>query len=115
MAQNGLVASLGLAAVIIYLAANTVLGEDGLVSYVGLQAREHELQSELASLMAQRDSLEDRAARLRPATLDRDYLEERARVLLAARRPGEMALAYFVREGCEPDAAQIQPAAHVAR
>lgn len=114
MAQNGLVASLGLGAVIIYLAANTVLGEDGLVSYVGLQARERALESELASLMAQRDRLEDRAARLRPGTLDRDYLEERARVLLGARRPGEMVLAYFPDEEGEETPAHIQPAAHVS-
>lgn len=95
MAQNGFVVSLGLAAVILYLAANTVVGEDGLVSFVGLQARERVLQAELARLKLLRDRLEDRAARLRPQTLDGDYLQERARVLLAARQPGEFTYAYF--------------------
>ncbi len=107
MAQNGFVASLGLAAVIIYLAANTVLGEDGLVSFVGLQARERALQADLARLVSLRDRLEDRAARLRPQTLDGDYLEERARVLLGAVKPGEIILAYFP-EG--EDAPETQPA-----
>lgn len=95
MAQNGFVASLGLAAVIIYLAANTVLGEDGLVSFIGLQARERALETELARLEDIRDCLEDRAARLRPQTLDGDYLEERARVLLGAQRAEEFTYAYF--------------------
>lgn len=95
MAQNGFVASLGLATVIIYLAANTVLGEDGLVSFIGLQARERALETQLARLESIRDRLEDRAARLRPQTLDGDYLEERARVLLGARRAEEFTYAYF--------------------
>jgi len=73
-----------LGAAILYLGANAVTGHQGLVSYVDLQAREHQLEARLASLKQQRLQLEARAARLQPGSLDLDYLDERARVELAA-------------------------------
>jgi cell division protein FtsB len=54
------------------------------VAYVGLQAQERSLEAQAAALEVERAALEVRAARLEPGTLDLDYLEERARVLLAA-------------------------------
>ena len=85
MAKHGSAAlSIGLGAAILYLGAHAVTGRQGLVAYVGLQAEEHVLEAQLATLEGERSQLEARAARLAPETLDLDYLEERARVLLAA-------------------------------
>jgi len=76
--------SVGLAAAILYLGAHAVTGRQGLVAYVDLQAHERALEGRVAGLERERVTLEARAARLRPATLDLDYLDERARVTLAA-------------------------------
>lgn len=85
MAKRGAAAlSLGLGAAILYLGAHAVTGRQGLVAYVNLQAQERALESRVEALEAQRAQLEARAARLRPETLDLDYLDERARITLAA-------------------------------
>lgn len=84
MAKQGAAAlSIGLGAVILYLGAHAVTGRQGLVAYVDLQAQERVLELRVAALADERAALQARAARLAPATLDRDYLDERARVLLA--------------------------------
>jgi cell division protein FtsB len=85
MAKHGAVAlSVGLGAAILYLGAHAVTGRQGLVAYVDLQAQERVLEQRVASLEEERSQLEARAARLRPETLDLDYLDERARITLAA-------------------------------
>lgn len=77
--------SIGLGAAILYLGAHAVTGRQGLVAYVNLQAEERALTQQLADLDRERKALEARAARLRPgAEFDREYLDERARVVLAA-------------------------------
>lgn len=76
--------SIGLGAAILYLGAHAVTGRQGLVAYVDLQAQERVLENRVAALELERDALEARAARLRPGTLDLDYLDERARITLAA-------------------------------
>lgn len=94
MASKGsAVLSLGLGAAILYLGAHAVTGRQGLVAYIELQARERVLASQLATLATDRAALEARAARLQPATLDLDYLDERARVLLAAGDSNELVFA----------------------
>jgi len=85
MAKHGSTAlSIGLGAAILYLGAHAVTGRQGLVAYVDLQARERTLERRVAALDAEHAELEARAARLRPETLDLDYLDERARISLAA-------------------------------
>jgi cell division protein FtsB len=85
MAKHGATAlSLGLGAAILYLGAHAVTGRQGLVAYVDLQAQARQLEQRVASLEEERAQLEARAARLRPETLDLDYLDERARITLAA-------------------------------
>jgi cell division protein FtsB len=85
--------SIGLGAAILYLGAHAVTGRQGLVAYVDLQAQERALETRVAELEAERDRLEARAARLRPATLDLEYLDERARVTLAAGDADELVFA----------------------
>ena len=94
MAKHGAAAlSLGLGAAILYLGAHAVTGRQGLVAYVDLQAQERALESRVASLEQERAQLEARAARLRPETLDLDYLDERARITLAAGDSEELVFA----------------------
>jgi cell division protein FtsB len=85
MAKHGATAlSIGLGAAILYLGAHAVTGRQGLVAYVDLQAQQRTLESRLDAVEAERAELEARASRLRAETLDLDYLDERARVTLAA-------------------------------
>ena len=94
MAKHGSTAlSISLGAAILYLGANAVTGHQGLLAYVDLQAREHALEGRLAEVRQEHASLEARASRLKPSSLDLDYLDERARVELAAGDPNEVVFA----------------------
>ncbi len=85
MAKHGATAlNIVLGGAIVYLAAHAVTGRQGLVAYVDLQAQERVLEDRVVTLNAERARLEARAARLRPESLDLDYLDERARITLAA-------------------------------
>lgn len=86
MSKHGSAAlSIGLGAAILYLGAQAVTGRQGLVAYVDLQAQERVLEERVAELTEQEAQLQARAARLQPGQhFDRDYLDERARVTLAA-------------------------------
>ena len=94
MAKHGSTAlSIGLGAAILYLGANAVTGHQGLMAFVDLQARERALESRLAAVGREHAQLEARASRLKPNSLDLDYLDERARVELAAGDPNEIVFA----------------------
>ena len=94
MAKHGSAAlSIGLGAAILYLGANAVTGHQGLMAYVDLQAREHALEGRLEAVRHEHARLEARASRLKPNSLDLDYLDERARVELAAGDPSEIVFA----------------------
>lgn len=82
--QGSVVLSVGLGAAILYLGAHAVTGRQGLVAYVDLQAQERVLEQRVSDLAHEEANLEARAERLRPGHIDRDYLEERARITLAA-------------------------------
>lgn len=86
MGKHGSAAlSIGLGAAILYLGAHAVTGRQGLVAYVDLQAQERALGERVANLTAEEAHLQARAARLQPGDhFDTDYLDERARVTLAA-------------------------------
>jgi cell division protein FtsB len=87
---RSVVLSFGLGAAILYLAAHTVTGRQGLVNYVALQQQERALIAESQALEAMRSALSARTARMKTAALDLDYLEERARVTLDAAAPDEI-------------------------
>lgn len=85
-------ARVALGALILYLAAHGLTGQQGLVSYIGLQAKERALKAEDARLGSEIAALSERAGRLRTgsADFDIDYLEERARALVGAVRTDEV-------------------------
>ena len=85
--------TIGLGAAILYLGAHAVTGRQGLVAYVDLQAQERVLEERISELVAEEGQLEARAQRLRPGHIDRDYLEERARITLAAGDSEELVFA----------------------
>ena len=58
-----------------------------------LQAQERSLEGQVAALDSEQAALEARAARLRPGSLDLDYLDERARITLAAGDSDEIVFA----------------------
>ena len=94
MGKHGSTAlSIGLGAAILYLGAHAMTGRQGLVAYVDLQAQERALEAQAAALSGEQAALEARAARLRPGTLDLDYLDERARITLAAGDSDEIVFA----------------------
>lgn len=61
-------------------------------SYVRLMALEHEItvtSDDLAQAREERQALEKKVVGLRPGSIDRDLLDERARVMLGYRRAEE--------------------------
>jgi cell division protein FtsB len=78
---------------IVYLGAHALTGHQGLLAYVDLQAQERVLEQQVEDLEEERAELEARAARLKPETLDLDYLDERARITLAAGASDELVFA----------------------
>lgn len=94
MGKQGSVAlNIGLGAAILYLGAHAVTGHQGLIAYVDLQAEERALEQRVANLESEQAVMEARAARLRPESVDLDYLDERARITLAAGDPDEIIFA----------------------
>ncbi len=77
----------------LYLGAHAVTGPQGLVAFAALKSEGAALEQQLAALDAERDALSRRAARLKSAALDLDYLDERARVLLARAEADEIVFA----------------------
>ncbi|HSD34245.1 MAG TPA: septum formation initiator family protein, partial [Alphaproteobacteria bacterium] len=70
-----------------YFAYHAVEGDRGLRSWLKLRQEIADAKSSEAELAAERDRLERRVALLRPESLDRDMLEERARAVLNLARP----------------------------
>ncbi|MGE3143808.1 MAG: septum formation initiator family protein [Hyphomonadaceae bacterium] len=83
--------NVALGAAILYLSAQAMTGRQGLIAYMDVQAHERALIAERDRLEAEKAQLEARVARLDPSRLDLDYLDERARVLLAAGPSDELA------------------------
>jgi cell division protein FtsB len=86
---------------LLYTVAGTVIGYFGLNAYSGnrgLRAQQElddqisQLKDELAGLKAERAMWERRVVLLRPASIDPDMLDERARTLLNYADPRELTL-----------------------
>ena len=65
-----------------YFAYHAVEGDYGLFALGELQNRAAALDAELAAIRAERDEMERHVALLRPESLDRDMIDERAREAL---------------------------------
>ena len=95
----------GLAQVALYLAALLLLtrplgaymarvyqGERGLIAWLRLTNEIRAAKEEAAEVHAEREALERRVSHLRPESLDRDLLDERARATLNVARPDEIVI-----------------------
>lgn len=78
-----------LAGLVVYFGYHGLTGEQGALAWAGYKARIAELEQELALVQAERIELENRAMRLRDASLDLDLLDERARELLNVSDPDD--------------------------
>lgn len=65
-----------------YFAYHAVEGDYGLYALDRLKARVVSLEAEVAAVRAERDVVEGHVAMLRPESLDRDMIDERARQAL---------------------------------
>ena len=78
--------------VVAYFAHHAVEGEFGLSALERLDAQEKSLQEELAALVAARERMEARVALMRPESLDRDMVDERARQALNLAHPHDVVI-----------------------
>lgn len=79
-------------AVIGYFVYHGLNGARGFWASKQLEIEVVALQQELSELRAERETLQQRVALLRPESLDPDMLEERARVLLNVAHPNDIVI-----------------------
>ena len=73
----------------LYFSYHLIQGERSYMRFVSLTQSVEALEQKAASLKDQREQQESRVAMMRPGSVNRDLLEERARVVLGFRRDGE--------------------------
>jgi cell division protein FtsB len=88
----GITAQVVLAAAFLYFAYHAVVGEHGINAWSSLGQKIDLANASLKAVTDQRQSLEAHVALLRPDSIDRDMLEERARILLNFGRPDEIVI-----------------------
>ncbi len=65
-----------------YFAHHTINGARGLVAYQELQVQAGDLKKKIAKVRVEKEKLESRVSLLRPESLNRDMIDERARIIL---------------------------------
>lgn len=78
------------AALMAYFAYHAVQGDRGLMAWWNLRFELERADAELAAVSAEKRKLEHRVSLLRPESLDRDMLEERARIMLGVADPRDL-------------------------
>jgi cell division protein FtsB len=73
-----------------YFSYHLIQGQRSAVRYLTLQKTIERMDIEKAELKQQREELESKVSMLRPNSLNKDLLEERARIVLGFRKAGEM-------------------------
>lgn len=72
-----------------YFSYHLIQGERSYMRFLSLNQSVAALEQKTADLKDKRHELETRVAMMRPGSVNRDLLEERARVVLGFRREGE--------------------------
>jgi cell division protein FtsB len=90
--QRHMLLPLFFAVVFGYLAYHVMHGDRGVFAYIHLKQEIVRAAEALAETDATRQAWERRVALLRSASLDPDLLDERARLMLNAARPGEVVI-----------------------
>ncbi|MGK2739838.1 FtsB family cell division protein [Tepidicaulis sp. LMO-SS28] len=76
----------------LYFGYHAIMGGQGLQAYFENEQRIAGLQDQLDTRVATREQLDRHVALLRPESLDRDMLDERARAALGYARPDELTI-----------------------
>lgn len=88
LVRKNLLALLGLG-LCFYFSYHLLQGERSYFRYLSLQQQISDMHTENEKLKADRASLESRVAMMRSGSIDKDLLEERARIVLGFRHQGE--------------------------
>ena len=78
------------AAAMAYFGYHAVQGDRGLIAWWNLRFERERADRTLDEVTAQMKAIQKRVQLLRPESLDRDMLEERARVMLGAVGPDDL-------------------------
>ncbi len=73
-----------------YFSYHLIQGQRSAVRYLTLQKTIERMEQEQVELKQKRENLEGQVSMLRPNSINKDLLEERARIVLGFRKPGEM-------------------------
>jgi cell division protein FtsB len=77
---------------VVYFGYHAIQGDRGLLTMIKLENRIAAVKAELATTKAQEDALERRVSLMRPASLDRDMLEEQVRLVLNYTHPDDVVI-----------------------
>jgi len=80
------------AAMMVYFAYHAVQGDRGLIAWWNLRFEIEKTNDQLARVTTEKRALENRVALLRPQSLDRDMLEERARLMLGVVQSNDLVI-----------------------
>jgi cell division protein FtsB len=75
---------------IVYFSFFAIYGDRGLLAMRQLEGEVEQAQAQLAQVQKERQRIETRAALLRPDNLDRDMLDEQARLMLNYSHPDDV-------------------------
>lgn len=78
----------------VYFSWHAIAGERGIIRLYELNHAISEISQDVSALKGERIALEGRVVRLRPASMDRDFLEERIHSVLGLYRPDEQVILY---------------------
>lgn len=81
LVRQNLVAVIGIC-LSVYFAYHLIAGQRSLLSLMSLDRQVEAEKLDLANLVSEREELEKRVVMMRPGSIDRDLLEERARLIL---------------------------------
>lgn len=73
----------------VYFCYHLIAGERGYLRFMSLERQISAAQDEFQNLSHERQALEERVVMMRPGSINRDLLEERARVVLGYRYQDE--------------------------
>lgn len=75
-----------------YFIYHSVQGDRGVLALLQLQTRLTQVQSQLATVLKERQELEEKVCSLRPASIDRDLLDQQVRLTLGYAHPDEIVI-----------------------
>ena len=89
LVRKNLVTLIGIG-LFVYFSYHLILGERSLIRYMTLEKSVATLEKQSFELAHDHEQLEKKVSMMRPGSINKDLLEERARIVLGFRRPGEV-------------------------